>query len=127
MLVSFGAEPWARVIGEGLDRTSGNGFGAMERLTPAVLDSPTSRKGREKWGTLPSPLFGPSPTLFAKGAKGWGTLDLVLLGGWPVLSLVMLSSLRVSYPFVFGAEGWVRTGVAQAAGGWIFSFGLVRR
>jgi len=43
--------------------------------------------------------------------------------GWPVLSLVMLSSLRVSYPFAFGAEGWVRTGVTQATGGWIFVFG----
>ena len=36
---------------------------------------------------------------------------------------VMLSSLRVSCRFAFGAEGWVRTGVAQVAGGWIFSFG----
>ncbi len=29
----------------------------MERLTPAVLDSPTSRKGREKWGTLAHSIF----------------------------------------------------------------------
>jgi hypothetical protein len=61
--------------------------------------------------------------VFSNCAKRWGTLDLFLVGGWSVFSLVMLSSLRMSYRFGFGAEGWVRTGVTQAAGGWIYIFG----
>ena len=68
--------------------------------------------------------YDPVTQPFRKGREKDGAcLDLVLVGGWPVLFLVMLSSLRVSYPFAFGAEGWVRTGVTQAAGGWILVFG----
>ena len=72
---------WAE--GKGKDRTSGNGFCAMGRECIGLHHPPFSQRAR----------------------KGWGTLDLVLVGGWPVLFLVMLSRLRVSYPLAFGGEG----------------------
>jgi hypothetical protein len=60
----------------------------MERLAPVVLDSPTSRKGREKWGTLALSTFWAVTHPFRKGREKDGApLTLFLwVGGLSFLS-----------------------------------------